>query len=223
MVGANWRTVDAMRFEFGMACMESLPLAFNSVYPTAAESVIVTNDLAIAIAQDPLRAPAFIISSNATSAVIGKKLMNGDTAIALWNLNTNSSTSVSVNLLSIPGIPTNTVALVDIFDQTLAGATNTLSATVNKCGLNMYRLLAASKVTGPSAGRLGSLVYSPTTGFSCTFSDGTVDQSYRIQSSPSLAADSWTDLTNFTCTGPMVIGDPSAATGPKKFYRAVSP
>jgi alpha-galactosidase len=220
--GASWRTVDAMRFEFGMACMESLPLAFNSVYPTAAESVIVTNDLAIAIDKDPLRAPAFIISSNSTSAVIGKELMNGDTAIALWNLNTNSSTSISVNLLSIPGILTNAVALVDIFDQTLTAATNTLSATVNKCGLNMYRLLAAPTVTGPSAGRLGSLVYSPATGFGCTFSDATIGQPYRILTSPSLAAGSWTDFTNFTYTGPMVISDPSAANGPK-FYRAVSP
>jgi hypothetical protein len=76
---------------------------------------------------------------------------------------------------------------------------------------------------GLSAGRFGSLVYSPTTGFGCTFSDATIGQPYHIQTSPSLAAGSWTDFTNFTYTGAMVIRDPSAAAGPKKFYRAVSP
>jgi hypothetical protein len=76
---------------------------------------------------------------------------------------------------------------------------------------------------GLSAGRLGSLVYSRATGFSCTFSDATIGESYHIQSSASLAAGSWTDFTNFTYTGPRVISDRSAATGPKKFYRAVSP
>jgi hypothetical protein len=76
---------------------------------------------------------------------------------------------------------------------------------------------------GLSAGRFGGLLYSPATGFGCTFSDATIGQPYRIQTSPSLAGGSWTNLTNFTYTGPMVIRDRSAATGPKKFYRAVSP
>jgi hypothetical protein len=66
-------------------------------------------------------------------------------------------------------------------------------------------------------------VYSPTTGFGCTFSDAIVGQPYHIQTSPSLAAGSWTNFTNFTYTQAMVISDPSAALGPKKFYRAVSP
>lgn len=60
------------------------------------------------------------------------------------------------------------------------------------------------------------------TGFSFTFSGAIVGQPYRIQTSAHLAAGSWTDLTNFIYTGPIVITDPSAA-GPKKFYRAVSP
>ena len=61
------------------------------------------------------------------------------------------------------------------------------------------------------------------TGFSFTFSGAIVGQSYRIQTSTNLAAGSWTDLTNFNYTGPVVITDPSAVAGPKKFYRAVSP
>ena len=60
-------------------------------------------------------------------------------------------------------------------------------------------------------------------GFNFTFSGGTIGQPYRIQTSSSPVAGSWTDLTNFTYTGPMVITDPSAGAGPKKFYRAISP
>jgi len=60
-------------------------------------------------------------------------------------------------------------------------------------------------------------------GFSFTFSGGIVGQPYRVQTSTNLAAGSWTDLTNFDYTGPVVITDLSAVAGPKKFYRAVSP
>ena len=91
-------------------------------------------------------------------------------------------------------------------------------------GTNVSPFIAQANIgAGLSAGRLGSLVYSPATGFGCTFSDATIGQPYHIQSSPSLAAGSWTNFTNFTYTGPMVISDRSAAAGPKKFYRAVSP
>jgi hypothetical protein len=91
-------------------------------------------------------------------------------------------------------------------------------------GTNVSPYIAQANIgAGLSAGRLGSLVYSPATGFGCTFSDATIGQPYRIQTSPSLAGGSWTNVTNFTYTGPMVITDRSAATGPKKFYRAVSP
>jgi hypothetical protein len=90
-------------------------------------------------------------------------------------------------------------------------------------GTNVSPFIAQANIgVDLSSGRLGSLVYSPATGFSCTFSDATIGQPYRILTSPSLAAGSWTDFTNFTYTGPMVISDPSAANGPK-FYRAVSP
>jgi hypothetical protein len=91
-------------------------------------------------------------------------------------------------------------------------------------GTNVSPFIAQANI-GPdvSAGQFGSLVYSPSTGLGCTFSDGTLGQAYRIQTSPSLAGGSWTNFTNFTYTGPMVIRDRSAATGPKKFYRAVSP
>jgi hypothetical protein len=91
-------------------------------------------------------------------------------------------------------------------------------------GTNVSPFIAQANIgTGVSGGQFDNLVYSPTTGFGCTFSDATIGQPYRIQTSPSLAAGSWTNLTNFTYTGPMVISDRSAAAGPKKYYRAVSP
>ena len=91
-------------------------------------------------------------------------------------------------------------------------------------GTNVSPFIAQANIGGGvRGGQFGSPWYSPATGFSCTFSDATIGQSYRIQTSPSLAAGSWTDFTNFTYAGPTVISDPSAGAGPKKFYRAVSP
>jgi hypothetical protein len=91
-------------------------------------------------------------------------------------------------------------------------------------GTNVSPYIAQANIGARiSGGRFGSLACSPITGFRCTFSDATIGQPYRIQTSPSLAAGSWSDLTNFTYTGQLVITDPSAVAGPKKFYRAVSP
>jgi len=91
-------------------------------------------------------------------------------------------------------------------------------------GANVSPFIAqANIIGGVSEGRFGGLVYSPTSGFACTFSDATIGQPYRIQRSSSLAGGSWTDFTNITYKGPIVLTDPSAATGPKRFYRAVTP
>jgi hypothetical protein len=74
-----------------------------------------------------------------------------------------------------------------------------------------------------SPGLFDNMSYSPVTGFSCTFLDASIGQSYRIQTSPSLAAGSWTDFTNFTYTAPIVITDTSALSGTNKFFRAITP
>jgi hypothetical protein len=34
---------------------------------------------------------------------------------------------------------------------------------------------------------------------------------------------SWSDVTNFTYTNPIVITDPASLTAPKRFYRVVTP
>ncbi len=84
--------------------------------------------------------------------------------------------------------------------------------------------VAKANIGGNSSpGQFGSMVFSPATGFSFTFSGGSVGQPYRIQTSPSLAAGPWTDFTNFTYAGPIVITDANAVTGTNKFSRAVTP
>ena len=82
---------------------------------------------------------------------------------------------------------------------------------------------AAKANIGAARGRFSNLVYSPATGFSSTFLDATVGQPYRIQTSPSLSVEPWTDLTNFIYAGPIVITDASAVSATNTFYRAVTP
>ena len=48
-------------------------------------------------------------------------------------------------------------------------------------------------------------------------------QPYRIQVSSSPANGSWTDFTNFTCTGAVVMNEVSAAGTTNRFYRAITP
>jgi trimeric autotransporter adhesin len=72
-------------------------------------------------------------------------------------------------------------------------------------------------------GRFQNWSYSPSTGFTATFSDGTIGQPYRIQTAPAGVVSTWTDLTNFTYTGPTVITDASTGTASNKLYRAVTP
>jgi hypothetical protein len=87
---------------------------------------------------------------------------------------------------------------------------------------NRASYYAAKANLGPARGWFGNMVCSPVTGFSCTFLDATVGQPYRIETSPSLSPANWTDFTNFTYTGPVVITDPSGS-GTNKFFRAVTP
>ncbi|MCX6917134.1 MAG: hypothetical protein NT167_29530, partial [Verrucomicrobia bacterium] len=70
-------------------------------------------------------------------------------------------------------------------------------------------------------GQFSSLEHSPARGFGFTFSDATPGQYYLIQTSPSLAQDSWIDWLGFIYDEPIVITDPSALATSRKFYRVV--
>ena len=91
-------------------------------------------------------------------------------------------------------------------------------------GTNVSPYIAQANIdAGISGGRFSSLTYSPATGFGWTFSDGSVGQSYRIQTSTSLAADTWTDFIGFIYGGPVFVNSPAPGSEPRRFYRAVSP
>lgn len=75
----------------------------------------------------------------------------------------------------------------------------------------------------PLPGKFDAISYSPTTGFSSTFSDATAGQQYRIQTSPSLAPAAWADFTNFTYTAPIIITVPTSGAVTNIFVRAVTP
>jgi hypothetical protein len=80
----------------------------------------------------------------------------------------------------------------------------------------------AKAIISLAQGKFSEFMYSPVTGFSCTFIDASIGQPYRIQTSPSLVGP-WTDFTNFVYAGPVVISDPAPLVGTNKFFRAVTP
>jgi len=84
-------------------------------------------------------------------------------------------------------------------------------------------IVQANLIPTIAGGRFTDLMFSPLTGFTATFSDATVGEPYRIQSSPAGAGPSWSDFTNFTYTGPVMINDPSVGSTSNKLFRAVTP
>jgi hypothetical protein len=82
---------------------------------------------------------------------------------------------------------------------------------------------SVAQLTVISLGRFSNYSYSPVMGLSFLFRDGTVGQSYRIQTSTALAAGSWVDWQSFTYTGPVGFLDFNATGAERRFYRAVSP
>lgn len=88
---------------------------------------------------------------------------------------------------------------------------------------NKVSAYVAKANIGVAPGRFSNWAYSSAGGFNCTFSDGSPGQAYRIQSTPSLAPAFWTDLTNFTYSGPTLIVDPGTLPATNTFYRAVAP
>ncbi len=92
---------------------------------------------------------------------------------------------------------------------------------------NAYGSVTSSVATltvtiSANAGRFTDLSYSPVTGLSFFFRDGTVGQPYRIQVSASLAG-GWVDWTSFNYTAPRLFADMAAVGISNRFYRAVSP
>ena len=129
--------------------------------------------------------------------------------IAKWNGSTWSALGSGIN---------NTVRALITHDTNLyAGGDFTTAGTNSAVHIAKANINALA-----SPGRFTNLVHSTNTGFSCTFLDATIGQPYRIQTSPSLAAGSWTDFTNFTYTAPIAITVPIAGNT-NRFFRAITP
>ena len=96
-------------------------------------------------------------------------------------------------------------------------------ANFNDGSRGIYTANIGAPTGPPSGGTLSGLSYSASTGASFTFNGATSGQTYRIQSSTTLATNSWTDLTNFNFTAPVTVTDSAAAGAAQKFYRAVTP
>jgi hypothetical protein len=90
-------------------------------------------------------------------------------------------------------------------------------------GTSVCNRIAQANLAGAiSGGTLAGPVFISGAGFSCTFSNGTMGKAYRIQSCPALGSGTWTDVTNFTYSGPVRFTDGNNS-GTNCFYRAISP
>lgn len=111
---------------------------------------VITNREAIAINQDPLVAAPYMYTNDANLEVWAKPLANGDTAMLLWNPNTNPpvTASMTVGLGGIGG-GTNRFTVRDIWNGTTATLQSSLTAVaVPGRGCRFWRLTPAP----PSAG-----------------------------------------------------------------------
>lgn len=134
------------------------------------------------------------------------------------------------------GTPANSIAKWDgITWSALGSGMNSAIYALTVSGTDLYAggefTTAGAKVSayiakaniGAAGGRFADLVHSPTTGFRCTFRDASIGQPYRVQASSSLSADVWTDITNFTYTGPIIFTDVPAGSNMNRFFRAITP
>ncbi len=121
----------------------------------------------------------------------------------------------SLSGVTTPNLSIANVQLEDACDYTVV--------VTNEWGSTTSTIAHLTVVAPPSPGRFTNLSYSPATGFSFIFRDGTVGQHYRIQRSPSTAEDTWVDWQSFTYTEPNAFMDLAALTTTNRYYRAVSP
>ncbi len=121
---------------------------------------------------------------------------------------------------NLSGASTTNLLVADV--QTVDAGDYTVVVT-NGWGSATSTIAHLTVMVPPSGGRFGNLSYSPATGFSFVFRDGTVGQSYRIQRSASAAEGSWVDWQSFTYSEPILLTDMGATGAERSFYRAVSP
>jgi len=121
---------------------------------------------------------------------------------------------------NIAGVTTTNLLIANV-QLTDAGGYSVV--VTNAYGTTTSAVAQLTVIVPPSGGQLTNVSYSPETGFSFIFRDGTVGQTYRIQRSLSLAEGSWVDWQTFTYHEPLGLMDVGAAGAEWRFYRAISP
>jgi hypothetical protein len=135
---------------------------------------------------------------------------NAADRIAKWNGSSWSALGSGVN--------SNVWALAVSGNDVYAGGDFTTA------GGNASAYVAKASIgQAPLPGRFSDPAWSASTGFSFTFLDASVGQSYRVEASTSLSSPDWSEFTNFTYTGPIILVDASVLSGTNKFFRAATP
>ena len=153
-VASHWTcTTNVVRMGLGTCAIGPLPLSIGSTNLTPMELQMLKNRQVVEINQDPLRTPCkFLFISDQGGAVFSRQLANGDIALGLWNM-TSNSINIGANLQDIPGVRDNkTLNCSDVFDNKITNISYSISASVNPYGFNLYRIYAGQ------VSRLASIV-----------------------------------------------------------------
>jgi alpha-galactosidase len=150
--GTAWFTTNDTRANYGMCAVANQELC-SSMPPSDPTdmAMIFNNPEFTAIMRDALCASPTMVSSNWPAQVWQRPLANGDWLVAFWNQNSNATASISLSLTNLPGLTVSTAIVRDIFTRSSMQVTNTLTATVNTNGCNLYRVAGQSYTTLPGA------------------------------------------------------------------------
>jgi len=179
-VGRGGMTDTEMRSHFALWAILASPLiAGNDIRSMdTATRTILSNGNLIAINQDGLGLQATQISNDGTRRVLGKKLANGDVAVALFNQG-SATTTISTSAAAL-GLSGNAFTLVDAWTNATSTSTGTITASVPAHGTVVYRISATSSATtSPTSSPTSSPTTSPTAKPSAS---GSCQVTYRITS-----------------------------------------
>jgi alpha-galactosidase len=119
---------------------------------SAASIAALGNSGVIAVDQDSLGSPGYVVSQNGTLDVLTRPLANGDQAVAILNRSGSTvSASTTASAIGFTGGTGCTYTAKDLWAGTTATTSGTISASIPAHGTAMYRIT-------PSAGCGGTTV-----------------------------------------------------------------
>jgi len=140
-IGNGDLTLREERTEFSLWAMMASPLMLGSNITklSKAELAVITNPGVVAIDQDKLGAPAWIVSAKNGHDVIARHLSGGDYAVLFLNETGNDARIDTTG--RIIGIPAATKATaVNLWSRKRTPYTGSLAATVPAHGVRLYRI-----------------------------------------------------------------------------------